>query len=143
MTYIENIGAAAKKAAQFLNRLGQNDKNRTLTAVAKALTENQNEILKANEQDVINAEKNGMKQSLIDRLMLTPKRIESMAEGILQIVSLDDPAGEVICEKTRPNGLQIGKKRVPIGVIGIIYESRPNVTADAFALCFKAGNAFF
>jgi len=141
MTYLESIGAAAKKAAALLNKLGQTDKNRGLSAVAKALVQNSPEILKANETDVANAKANNMKQSLIDRLQLTPERIEAMAEGIMQIVSLHDPVGEIICEQTRPNGLQIGQKRVPIGVIGIIYESRPNVTADAFALCFKAGNA--
>lgn len=141
MTYLESIGTAAKKAAALLNKLGQTDKNRGLTAVAKALVQNSDAILKANEIDIANAKANNMKQSLVDRLQLTAARIDAMAEGIMQIVSLHDPVGEVISEQTRPNGLQIGQKRVPIGVVGIIYESRPNVTADAFALCFKAGNA--
>ena len=98
-------------------------------------------MLQENEKDVKAALEKGIKQSLIDRLKLTVKRIEDMAEGLEQIADLDDPIGEVLGMKVRPNGLQIGKKRVPLGVIGIIYESRPNVTADAFGLCFKTGNA--
>ena len=135
------IGAKAKEAASVLSRLSQTKKNEGLMSCANALLANQNEILAANQLDVDNAKKNGMKESLIDRLRLTKNRIEQMADGLRQIVSLKDPIGEVLSSEIRPNGLQILKRRVPIGVIGIIYESRPNVTSDAFSLCFKAGNA--
>lgn len=135
------VGANAKVAASELSHLGQTKKNEGLLACAKALITKQKEILTANQLDIENAEKNQMKESLIDRLRLTSNRIEQMADGLHQIVSLKDPIGEVLSSEIRPNGLQILKRRVPIGVIGIIYESRPNVTSDAFGLCFKAGNA--
>ncbi len=140
---LQEIGAKAKAASRTMNKLGVSDKNTGLQAVAAALRspENMKLIIDANKIDIDNAVANNMKQSLIDRLSLDEGRIESMAEGIEQIVTLDDPVGEVISMKMRPNGLQIGQKRVPLGVIGIIYESRPNVTADAFGLCFKTGNA--
>ena len=117
------------------------EKNKGLSAAAKALTAKTEYILAANDQDIEEAKKNHMSEELLDRLRLTEERIEGMAEGIRQVVALTDPVGEVIAMKTTPSGLQIGQKRVPMGVIGIIYESRPNVTADAFALCFKTGNA--
>ncbi len=135
------IGAKAKVAASELSHLGQIKKNDGLLACAKALITRQKEILIANQLDIENAEKNGMKDSLIDRLRLTSNRLEQMAGGLRQIASLKDPIGEVLSSEIRPNGLQILKRRVPIGVIGIIYESRPNVTSDAFGLCFKAGNS--
>lgn len=135
------IGSKAKAAASELSHLGQTKKNKGLLACAKALITHQKEILAANQLDIENAEKNQMKESLIDRLRLTSSRLEQMADGLRQIVSLKDPIGEVLSSEIRPNGLQILKRRVPIGVIGIIYESRPNVTSDAFGLCFKAGNA--
>lgn len=138
---LQQLGERAKKASRILNRLGVTDKNKGLLAVAEALLHNREKLLQANESDVKRARENGMKESLVDRLTLTGERIEGMAEGIRQVVSLEDPVGEVISMKTTPNGLQIGQKRVPLGVIGIIYESRPNVTADAFGLCFKTGNA--
>ncbi len=138
---LEELGKKAKKASREMNRLGVLDKNKGLEAVAKALVEHQDSIMEANAMDVKAAKENGMKESLIDRLSLTPERIAGMAEGITQIVALEDPVGEVISMKTTPQGMQIGQKRVPLGVIGIIYESRPNVTADAFGLCFKTGNA--
>ena len=109
--------------------------------VADELVSQQESILAENEKDLKAAREKGIKQSLIDRLALSEKRIADMAEGLRQIAGLDDPIGEVLYMKTRPNGLRIGKKRVPLGVVGIIYESRPNVTADAFGLCFKTGNA--
>ena len=124
-----------------MNRLSVGEKNRGLTAVAQALTEGAGAILAANGTDIKNAEEAGMKESLIDRLRLTNERIAGMAEGINQVVALADPVGEMISMKTTSGGLQVGQRRVPMGVIGIIYESRPNVTADAFALCFKTGNA--
>ena len=138
---LEEIGKRAKKASREMGRLGVNEKNAGLEAVANALIENQEKMLAANVIDVEKARENGMKESLVDRLTLTKERIEGMAEGIRQIVSLADPVGEVTNMKVTPQGMQIGQKRVPMGVIGIIYESRPNVTADAFALCFKTGNA--
>ena len=109
--------------------------------MANELVEERELILQENAKDIEAAKAKGVKQSLIDRLALTEQRIEDMAEGLRQIAALDDPIGEVLGMKTRPNGLRIGKKRVPLGVVGIIYESRPNVTADAFGLCFKTGNA--
>ncbi len=137
------IGAAAKGAAAKLNRLGVAKKNAGLEAVAKAFRDPDNIslILEANRKDIDNARANNMKESLVDRLSLNEARIAGMAEGIEQIVGLDDPVGEITDMKQRPNGLLIGKKRVPLGVVGIIYESRPNVTLDAFGLCFKTGNA--
>lgn len=141
MNYLEELGARAKAAATQLNVLSQKDKNKGLHAVADALIKNQEFILKANELDLEAAKSNGMAQSLIDRLSLSNQRIIDMSEGLEQIITLNDPINEVISMKQRPNGLQIGQKRVPLGVIGIIYESRPNVTADAFGLCFKTNNA--
>ena len=105
------------------------------------MLEGEEEILEANFRDYDKAKSDGMSQGLLDRLKLTPARVQAMADGLLQVASLDDPVGEVLSMKLRPNGLQIGQKRVPLGVIGMIYEARPNVTADAFGLCFKSGNA--
>ncbi len=141
MNYLEQLGSNAKKAATVLNLLGQEEKNSALRACAKALLDAEAEILSANEADVKQALANEVKSSLIDRLRLTPERLRDMADGILQICTLPDPIGEVLSMTVRPNGLTIGQKVVPLGVIGIIYESRPNVTADAFCLCFKTGNA--
>lgn len=138
---LKELGVRAKKASRELNRLGVKRKNEGLEAVAKALILHQDKILAANEKDVKKAKENQMKESLVDRLSLTEERIEAIAEGLTQIVALEDPVGEVSEMKTSPLGMQIGQKRVPLGVIGIIYESRPNVTADAFGLCFKTGNA--
>ena len=121
--------------------MGQNEKKQGLRAAAECLLANQQKILSANEKDVLKAEKGGMSPGMVDRLRLTVERIEAMAEGMFQVAELEDPIGEVEEMKKRPNGLLIGKKRVPLGVVGIIYEARPNVTADAFALCFKTGNA--
>lgn len=138
---LKEIGQRAKAAARKLNSLGTEEKNRGLRAAAEALLEGEAEILAANQDDVILAVENGMSQGLVDRLELNPDRIQAMAEGLLQVAALEDPVGEVISMKPRPNGLLIGQKRVPLGVVGIIYEARPNVTADAFGLCFKSGNA--
>ncbi len=141
MTELELMGEKAVKASRETARLKINDKNNALTAIADAIVNATDEILAANAIDMENGEKAGMKQGLLDRLKLTPDRIVQMSDGIRQVVTLDDPVGEVIGMWKRPNGLTIGQKRVPMGVIGIIYESRPNVTLDAFGLCFKAGNA--
>ena len=108
--------------------------------MADHLVESSEKLLEANAVDVSNGKKNNMPEGLIDRLLLTSDRIEGMAEGLRQLVALEDPIGEITGMKKRPNGLLIGQKRVPLGVIGIIYEARPNVTADAFGLCFKTGN---
>ena len=135
------IGKRAKAASHRLAILPTVKKNEALRAVAKALVENTAAILAANEIDVKNAKANGMSEALLDRLSLNEARVRGMADGILQVADLKDPVGEVLSMTNRPNGLMIGKKRVPLGVIGMIYESRPNVTPDAFCLCFKTGNA--
>ena len=141
MTELEKMGEAAVCASRETARLKITDKNNALLAIADAIVSNSENILKANAIDMENGRNAGMKQGLLDRLQLTYDRIVQMADGIRQVVTLDDPVGEVISMWKRPNGLTIGQKRVPMGVIGIIYESRPNVTLDAFGLCFKAGNA--
>ena len=135
------LGQNAVKAKYLLQALSTEEKNQALKVVAKALVSNASYILEENEKDIRRGEENGMHQGMLDRLRLTMARIEAMAEGLLQIVDLEDPVGECLERFERPNGLVIEKKRVPMGVIGIIYESRPNVTADAFGLCFKSGNA--
>lgn len=141
LTYLEDMGKRAGKAKYVLQALTTEQKNKALQVAAKFLVDCQQEILAANALDIQKGEENGMHSGLLDRLKLTEQRIAAMAEGLLQIVDLPDPIGEVMEETTRPNGLRIQKSRVPMGVIGIIYESRPNVTADAFGLCFKTGNA--
>ena len=138
---LKEIGYNAKKTLGGLQKLGSSKKNDALLQVARGLLTDTDEIIKANENDMAHGRENHMPQGLLDRLQLTPERISQMSEGLEQIASLEDPIGEVLSMKTRPNGLRIGKKRVPIGVVGIIYEARPNVTADAFGLCFKTGNA--
>lgn len=138
---ITEIGRQAKEVTGIIGIIGSAKKEEGLKSAAAALLEGEAEILSANQDDVIKATAAGMSQGLIDRLELTPKRIEDMAEGLLAVAALEDPVGEVISMKMRPNGLTIGQKRVPLGVVGIIYEARPNVTADAFGLCFKSGNA--
>ena len=135
------LGENAKEAEVILRSLGTAKKNQVLEAVADALVKNTDTLLQANFIDVENGRSNHMPEGLVDRLLLTSERIAAMAEGLRQVAALEDPIGEVIGMKKRPNGLLIGQKRVPLGVIGIIYEARPNVTADAFALCFKTGNA--
>ena len=140
MKTLEEIGKCAKAAEPALRVLNAGEKDKALLGVAEKLLADASYILEANAKDVVRAKENGMKPGLVDRLMLDRSRIEGMAEGIRQVAALPDPVGEVRSMKQRPNGLLIGQKRVPLGVIGIIYEARPNVTADAFALCFKAGN---
>lgn len=138
---MEVLGKRAKAASRESARLGTDEKNRGLLAVADELVQQTAYLLEENKKDLLAAEEKGVKSSLIDRLRLTEQRVADMAEGLRQIAALEDPIGEVLEMKNRPNGLRIGKKRVPLGVVGIIYESRPNVTADAFGLCFKTGNA--
>ena len=138
---LKEIGKKAKDASFLLGKMGSGEKNKGLLTAAEEILKGQDEILKANANDVKKAKEKGMAQGLVDRLLLTPDRILGIVEGMRQVAGLEDPVGEVISMKKRPNGLIVGQKRVPMGVIGIIYEARPNVTADAFALCFKTGNA--
>ena len=141
MKSLEELCRTAAQAKYEVQKLCAEEKNRALEAVAEALIANQETILKANEIDISNGQEKGMHSGLLDRLRLSTDRIKAMAQGLLQIAALPDPVGEVLERFERPNGLRIEKRRVPLGVIGIIYESRPNVTADAFGLCFKSGNA--
>ena len=136
----EKMGLAAKAAERILGVADTNTKNRALEAMASALTANEDTIISANATDLSEGRQNGMKDSLLDRLRLTPERIAGMAEGIRQVAALADPIGEIIEGSVRPNGMKIQRVRVPLGVVGIIFESRPNVTSDAAALCLKAGN---
>lgn len=138
---LQELGKKAVCAKYELQTLDEKKKNEALCHVANVLVEEAAYILEENQKDLLAAKENGMHEGLIDRLRLTTERIQGIAEGLRQIVDLPDPIGEVLEEMERPNGLQISKVRVPLGVIGIIYESRPNVTADAFGLCFKTGNA--
>ena len=137
---LNRLGMNAKAAETEMRNLSTNKKNEVLLAVADKLVKDAQTLINANRLDVETGKRNHMPDGLIDRLLLTESRIEGMAEGLRQVSALDDPVGEVTGMKKRPNGLLIGQKRVPLGVIGIIYEARPNVTADAFALCFKTGN---
>lgn len=140
MTQLEIMGANAKNASVFLRTAGSK-KDDALLAIAKALREHSDEIIKANEIDIENGKNAGLTESLLDRLRLTPERINGMAEGVEQVAALADPIGNVLEGRTLKNGLNIEKVRVPMGVIGIIFEARPNVTSDAAALCLKAGSA--
>lgn len=140
MKEIIEIGQKAKKAAFELAHLSTHAKNEILTTVADSLKNLTGVILEANEKDLAQAEEMGLKGAIVDRLTLTRERIAGIAEGLEQIAGLEDPVGEVVEMKKRPNGLMIGKKRVPLGVVGVIYESRPNVTADVGGLCIKTGN---
>ena len=137
---LTEIGKRAKDAAAKLAVTSTEDKNRILLAMANALRENCDKILEANALDIENGRKNNMSESLIDRLMLNADRIEGMAKGIEDVIKLDDPVGRILWETERPNGLKIQRVSVPLGVVGIIYEARPNVTSDAAALAVKAGN---
>lgn len=138
---VKNKALAAKRAAAKLAVTSTDVKNKALLAMAQALLEHQQEILAANSCDMQQAAAKGMKSSMLDRLKLTAERIEGMADGLRQVAALPDPVGNVLDGKTLPNGLSVTKVRVPMGVIGIIYEARPNVTADAAGLCLKSGNA--
>ena len=141
MTALQETGQKAVQAKYEVQKLSEKEKNRALLTIAEALVTETDRILAANEKDLARAEEKGMKAGLIDRLRLTEERIKGMAEGIEKVTQLPDPVGELLETIHRPNGLVIEKRRVPLGVVGIIYESRPNVTADAFSLCFKSGNA--
>ena len=138
---IHDFGRRARAAARIMRQLSAAQKNAGLLAMADEILAAEPEILAANARDVEKARASGLSSAMIDRLTLNPKRLAAMADGVRQVAELPDPVGEIIRDWTRPNGLRIQKKRVPIGVIGIIYESRPNVTADAAVLCAKTGNA--
>ena len=140
MTALEQMGQKARAAARVLASAGEK-KDRALYRIADAFRKESETIRKANEQDLAAAKQNGMSQSLLDRLTLTPQRLESMAQGVEEVAAQPDPVGLVLEGGRRPNGLMIEKITVPLGVIGMIYEARPNVTGDAAALCLKAGNA--
>ena len=140
MTQLEIMGAAAKKASRFLMNAGSR-KDEALLAIAKALRENSAAIIAANDIDIENGKASGLTESLLDRLRLDEGRIEGMATGVAEVAALPDPIGKILDGRTLKNGLKIEKVTVPMGVIGIIYEARPNVTSDAAALCLKAGSA--
>jgi len=139
--YMKKTGEQARKASLALARANTNKKNNALEFIASALEESRASLISENEKDMKAGEENGLDAALLDRLALNDSRIDSMIDGIRQIAALPDPIGEVSDLKYRPSGIQVGKMRVPLGVVGIIYESRPNVTADAAALCLKSGNA--
>jgi len=139
--YMRELGVRARKASREMARANTGQKNTALSAIADALLDSRSELLAANKQDMESGRKNGLDAALLDRLELNDERIDGMAEGLRQVAALPDPIGEIEDMKYMPSGIQLGKMRVPLGVIGIIYESRPNVTADAAALCLKSGNA--
>ncbi|MDP2828713.1 MAG: glutamate-5-semialdehyde dehydrogenase [Sulfuricellaceae bacterium] len=139
--YMQTVGQQAKAASRAIARADTNAKNKALTVMAQAILRDQAKLLAANAQDMEAARARGLDSALLDRLELTEKGVAGMAEGLLQIAALPDPVGEITGLNYRPSGIQVGKMRVPLGVIGIIYEARPNVTADAAALCLKSGNA--
>ena len=140
-SYMQTVGRQARAAARIIARADTNSKNRALTVMAEAIHRDSEKLLAANAQDMEAAHTAGLDEALLDRLSLSAKTVASMAEGLLQIAALPDPIGEISDLNYRPSGIQVGKMRVPLGVIGIIYEARPNVTADAAGLCLKSGNA--
>ena len=139
--YMENVGRAAREASRATARASTEAKNNALLAMAQIIRERRDDLLSANARDLEAARAAGLDAAMIDRLTLSAKGIETMAQGLEQVAALPDPVGEITDMKRRPSGIQVGKMRVPLGVVGIIYEARPNVTADAAALCLKSGNA--
>ncbi len=139
--YMREVGAAAKDAAAEICRASSAEKNAALLAIGDAIRANRDSLMQENEKDLERGRANGLSEPMLDRLKFTPERFDTMIEGLEQVAGLDDPVGEITDMSYRPNGLQIGKMRTPLGVIGIIYESRPNVTIDAASLCIKSGNA--
>lgn len=139
--YMDTLGNNARTASRAIANADTNVKNAALTNIAHAILREKESLLAANAEDLAAAKKNGLESALVDRLTLTAKTVDSMAEGLLQIASLADPIGQMNNFKYMPSGIQVGQMRVPLGVIGIIYEARPNVTADAAGLCIKSGNA--
>lgn len=141
MKTLEQMGISARQAAKVLATVSSAKKNELLLLAADMLVENSDELIRENEKDIQSGREAGLTNALIDRLRLTPERILDMAKGLREIAGETDPVGEIVEGITRPNGIRISKVRVPLGVVGIIYEARPNVTADAFGICVKAGNA--
>ena len=139
--YVQQLGRAARSAARTLAAAGTSEKNRALEVAAELILQQRGHVGDENARDLESGRNKGLHSALLDRLELTDARIDAMAEGLSQIVSLDDPIGEITGMRYRPSGIQVGQMRVPLGVVGIIYESRPNVTADAAGLCIKSGNA--
>jgi len=139
--YMQRLGEQARQASRAMARASSGDKDKALAAITNALRNHRDAILRANEKDLEAGRSNGLDAALLDRLALTPERFDGMVEGLEQIIGLADPIGVITDLAYRPSGIQVGKMRVPLGVIGIIYESRPNVTIDAAALCLKSGNA--
>jgi len=139
--YMQDMGRAARAASRAVARADTNTKNKALTVMAQAIQRDADKLLAANAEDMAAARAQGLDEALLDRLALNAKSVAGMVEGLLQIAALSDPVGEISDLKYRPSGIQVGKMRVPLGVIGIIYEARPNVTADAAGLCLKSGNA--
>ncbi|MDG1097692.1 MAG: glutamate-5-semialdehyde dehydrogenase [Methylophilaceae bacterium] len=139
--YMDALGKSARKASRAIANADSNAKNLALTEIANAILREKDSLLAANAKDLAAAKESGLESALVDRLTLTAKTVDSMAEGLLQIASLADPIGQMNNFKYMPSGIQVGQMRVPLGVIGIIYEARPNVTADAAGLCIKSGNA--
>lgn len=139
--YMEELGKKAQLAKKGIANASTGQKNKILYTIAKKLVENEKQILAENEKDIVNARENGISETMTDRLRLTPERIQGIADACIQLAGLEDPVGQILEGSTRPNGMRITKVRVPMGVVGIIYESRPNVTVDAASLCIKSGNA--
>ncbi|NKB36134.1 MAG: glutamate-5-semialdehyde dehydrogenase [Gammaproteobacteria bacterium] len=140
-SYMQKLGQKARAASRELAKVDTGAKNRALETIASIILDSQNELAEKNRIDMEAAEANKIEAAMLDRLLLTPERIEAMAEGLRQVATLSDPIGEISNMAQRPSGIEVGQMRVPLGVVGIIYESRPNVTADAAALCIKSGNA--
>lgn len=139
--YMAQVGQQARAASRIIGKANTGIKNQALLAIAAAIDARRAELISANQQDMANGKANGLDAALLDRLELTPARIDAMIEGLQQVAALPDPVGEITGMSYRPSGIQVGKMRVPLGVIGIIYESRPNVTVEAASLCLKSGNA--
>ncbi len=140
-TEVQTLAERSLKASRELSKANTDRKNRALNGIAESLRNRRDEILDANETDLREARKEGLNEAMLDRLQVTPDRLDSMIDGVLDVVELDDPVGEVVEMKQRPNGLKVGRRRVPLGIVGLIYESRPNVTVDAGVLGLKSGNA--
>ncbi len=139
--YMRTLGVEARKASVQICRASTETKNEALLAIGEAILAKRSALMSANEQDLESGRKNGLSDPMLDRLTFTDERFEIMVEGLRQVAALNDPVGEITDMSYQPNGLQIGKMRTPLGVIGIIFESRPNVTIDAASLCLKSGNA--
>ncbi len=139
--YMQGVGKRAREASRIMARIDTATKNQALLKIADLIIESQDKLLEANALDLAAAKTNDLDAALLDRLELTPERIKSMADGLRQVAELPDPIGEISAMEERPSGIKVGRMRVPLGVIGIIFESRPNVTADAAGLCLKSGNA--